>query len=207
MTRTLTRGAQTRERLLDIAETAVLQKGFGATSIDELIFEAGLTKGGFFYHFRDKNELAKALLERFTERDGAIFDDIFARARELSEDPLHSFLIALKLTAEVMSDLPGGHPGCIVAAVAYHERQFDPDVRRVTAETMLTWRTRFQAELEAIAAKYPPRIDIDMGVLADMFSCVVDGAIILGKGLGEADALPKQILAYRAFVRSVFLGA
>lgn len=206
MTRTLTRGEQTRERLLDIAEAAVLQKGFGATSIDELIFEAGLTKSGFFYHFRDKNELARALLERFTERDGAIFDDIFRRAGELSEDPLHSFLIALKLTAELMADLPGGHPGCIVAAVAYHERQFDPEVKRVTAETMLTWRDRFQGELEAIAARYPPRIEVDMGVLADMFSCVVDGAIIMGKGLSEPEALPKQIMAYRAFVRAVFLG-
>lgn len=53
------RGAQTRDRILDIAEAAVLQKGFASTSIDEVIFEAGLSKSGFFHHFRDKNDLAR----------------------------------------------------------------------------------------------------------------------------------------------------
>ena len=35
------RGADTRERLLDLAEAAVLEKGFAATSIDELIAGCG----------------------------------------------------------------------------------------------------------------------------------------------------------------------
>ena len=37
----------------------MLAKGFGATSIEEVIAEAGLTKSGFFYHFKDKNALAR----------------------------------------------------------------------------------------------------------------------------------------------------
>ena len=57
------KGAATRERILEIAEAAVLAKGFGATSIDEVIVEAGITKSGFFYHFRDKNELAREMVQ------------------------------------------------------------------------------------------------------------------------------------------------
>ncbi|MBT7758000.1 MAG: TetR/AcrR family transcriptional regulator, partial [Rhodospirillaceae bacterium] len=49
------RGAETRENLMAAAETAVLQKGFAATSIDELIAAVGITKSGFFYHFKGKN--------------------------------------------------------------------------------------------------------------------------------------------------------
>jgi AcrR family transcriptional regulator len=52
----------TRERLLELAEAAILEKGFSATSIDELIAAAGITKSGFFYHINYKNELAKALM-------------------------------------------------------------------------------------------------------------------------------------------------
>jgi AcrR family transcriptional regulator len=52
--RAITKGEQTRQRLLDLAEEAVLAKGFAATSIEELIAAAGITKSGFFYHFRDK---------------------------------------------------------------------------------------------------------------------------------------------------------
>ena len=53
------KGEATRERILEIAEAAVLAKGFGATSIEEVIAEAGLTKSGFFYHFKDKHDLAR----------------------------------------------------------------------------------------------------------------------------------------------------
>ena len=66
------KGVATREKLMDIAQGAVLQKGFGATSIEELIAAAGITKSGFFYHFKDKNALAHALLERHLRKDDAI---------------------------------------------------------------------------------------------------------------------------------------
>ena len=60
-----------REQILEIAERAVLAKGFGATSIEEIIAEAGITKSGFFYHFKDKNELALALINRYIDQDDA----------------------------------------------------------------------------------------------------------------------------------------
>ena len=41
----------TRSRILDIAEAAVLEKGFEATSIDEIVAGADISRGGFFFHF------------------------------------------------------------------------------------------------------------------------------------------------------------
>src|SRR5690606_9326586 len=89
---TMRKGLETRERILEIAESSVLAKGFGATSIEEIIAEAGITKSGFFYHFRDKNELARAMLVRYIEVNDRLFDDIFDRGAELSDDPLQAFL-------------------------------------------------------------------------------------------------------------------
>jgi len=106
---------------MDAAEMSILDKGFATTSIEELIAEVGITKSGFFYHFSDKGQLAKALLERYLEREEAMFDEMFARARELDEDPLHAFLIGLKLMSEMMADLPESHPGCLVASYCYQE--------------------------------------------------------------------------------------
>jgi TetR/AcrR family transcriptional regulator, transcriptional repressor for nem operon len=40
------KGDETRERILEIAEMSVLAKGFAATSIEEIIAEAGITKAG-----------------------------------------------------------------------------------------------------------------------------------------------------------------
>lgn len=202
----LSKGEQTRERLLDIAQDAVLHKGFAGTSLDEIICEAGITKSGFFYHFRDKNDLAKALLQRYLDNEWRIFDDLFRQAEELSDDPLHSYLIFLKLFADVMIDLPNGHPGCLVASYVYQDFLFNQEVRRMTTEGHRIWRTRFRERLDRIAARYPPKIEVDLNDMADMLSSVADGGIILSKSLSQPDVLPRQIMQYRAYVKLVFGG-
>jgi TetR/AcrR family transcriptional regulator, transcriptional repressor for nem operon len=200
------KGEDTRGRILDAAEASVLEKGFAATSIEELIAAVGITKSGFFYHFKDKGELAKALLTRYIEREDALFDELFARADELNEDPLHGFLVGLKMLSELLSDLPGGHPGCLVASYCYQDRLFDKEVRKLNAAAVLGWRRRFRERLDLIAARYPPRIDIDLDDLADMLSAIADGGIILAKVTKDKDALPRQVMLYRDFVRAVLLG-
>ena len=199
------RGTDTRERLLDAAEASILDKGFVTTSIEELIAEVGITKSGFFYHFSDKGSLAKALLERYLEREETLFDDLFSRARELDDDPLHAFLIGLKLLAELMADLPEGHPGCLVAAYCYQENMFNRDVRDLNREGVLRWRRRFRGYLDEIAARYPPRGGIDLDDLADMFSALADGGIILSKVVRDKDLLPRQLMLYREMVRGIFM--
>jgi AcrR family transcriptional regulator len=196
----------TRQRILDVAQSAVLEKGFAATSIEEIIAEVGITKSGFFYHFADKGELARALLERYVEREKVLFDDLFARADELSEDPLHAFLIALKFFGEMFENLPKSHPGCLTAAYCYQDRLFDKQVRELNAAGLMAWRRRFLARLEKIAERYPPRMPVDLVDVADMISALADGGIILSKALQEPQALPRQILLYREFVRTLFLG-
>ena len=196
----------TRQRLLDAAQSAVLSKGFAATSIEEIIAAVGITKSGFFYHFADKGELAHALLERYLERERVLFDEIFARADELSEDPLHGFLIALKMFEEIFHDLPHAHPGCLTAAFCYQDRQFDKRVRELNTSGIVAWRERFRGRLQVIAARYPPRMAVDLTDVADMLSALADGGIILSKALDDPKALPRQIRLYREFIRALFLG-
>lgn len=200
------KGTDTRERLLELAERAVLAKGFAATSIEELIVAAGITKSGFFYHFRDKGELAKALLLRYLEQDRAVLDGLFARADELNEDPLHGFLVALKLFAETLAELPERHPGCLAASFTYQDQLFNREIRALNAEGMLAWRQRFGERLSLIAERYPPRREVDFEALADMLATLVEGSLILDRALDDGTILPRQVLLFRDYVRSVFLG-
>jgi TetR/AcrR family transcriptional regulator, transcriptional repressor for nem operon len=198
------KGAETRQRILDVAEARVLEKGFGATSIDELIAETGITKSGFFYHFKDKNQLAKALLKRYIDADEKIYDDIFGRARELADDPLQAFLLGLKLLSELLADLPRGHPGCLVAVSCYQERLFSSEICEINKHAALLWRERFQKMFEEIVAVYPPREAVDTSELADMVSTVLEGGIVLSKALGEPRSLERQVLLLRSFVKLLF---
>jgi AcrR family transcriptional regulator len=70
----------TRERILEVAEAAVLAKGFAGTSIEEIIAEVGITKSGFFYHFKDKSALAKGLVRYYLEQDRVALNDRSAAA-------------------------------------------------------------------------------------------------------------------------------
>src|SRR6185436_12226678 len=164
----------------------------------------GITKSGFFYHFKDKGDLARALMQRYLDSDEVILDEIFGRAAELHEDPLHSFLIGLKLYAEMIARVHDVHPGCLAASICYQDQLFDQEIRTLNAEGMLAWRRRFRAHLQAIAERYPPKTDVDLDTVADMLMAVIEGGIIISKSLRDAKALPAQILQYRNYIRLLF---
>jgi AcrR family transcriptional regulator len=198
------KGPATRERILEIAEASVLAKGFGATSIEEIIAEAGITKSGFFYHFKDKNALARAMLDRYVELNNKLYNDVFERGRQLSDDPLQSFLIGLNLFAEEMAVLPNGHPGCLVAAISYQERLFDRDVRAIVTRAVAGWNEMIRDCLVEIVRVYPAREPVDADRLAEMCSCLIDGAIIMTRTLSAPQVLPQQILMFRSYIKMLF---
>jgi TetR/AcrR family transcriptional regulator, transcriptional repressor for nem operon len=198
------KGSDTRERLLAHAEAAVLAKGFAATSIEEIIAAVGITKSGFFYHFKDKSDLAKAMMLRYLAQDKVVLDDLFRRADELNEDPLHGFLVGLKLFAEMMAELPEAHPGCLAASFCYQDQLFNREIHKLNADGLLAWRSRFRERLEKIAQQYPPRQPVDLEALADMAATLVEGGLILGRVLRDVTILPRQVLLYRDLVRATF---
>lgn len=103
-----------------------------------------------------------------------------------------------------MSDLPGGHPGCMIASICYQERLFDRRVVALNREAIESVNERIRGHLEAIAAIYQPREPVAIGVMAEMLSCIIDGGIIMAKVTGDSQRLVQQILAYRAFNKMQF---
>ena len=198
------KGSATRDRILEIAEVAVLAKGFGATSIEEIIAEAGITKSGFFYHFKDKSELARGLVERYSDQNDRLLEDVFGRARALTEDPLEELLIGLTLMADRMAALPEGHPGCLVASISYQDRLFDREVRGMVTKVVEDWNGFFSKMIEKIIALYPPRDSIDPEQVARTICCSIDGGIIMSKALGKPKVLPEQMLMARSYIKLLF---
>ncbi len=58
--------AETRERILDTAAPLFRRHGLDGTSVDELMAAAGLTRGGFYAHFKSKEALAIEIMARDT---------------------------------------------------------------------------------------------------------------------------------------------
>jgi TetR/AcrR family transcriptional repressor of nem operon len=55
----------TREKIVESARRLFNRKGFSEVSIDEIMDSAGLTRGGFYRHFTDKDELYAEAVRRF----------------------------------------------------------------------------------------------------------------------------------------------
>ena len=198
------KGEQTRREILRVAEGLVLQRGFAGTSIELILEHAGITKGGFFYHFSGKSDLARHLLLQFLEDDEAFFIELVHQARELVEDPLQQMLVFLKLLAEAMANLPDTHPGCLVASFTYESQLFNEDVHALVIEGLLSWRKIFREQLDLILQLHTPRLQVDSAELADMLTATIEGGIIMSRAHGDQQVLVQQILQYRSYIRLLF---
>ena len=57
------RTQETRRLILDAAYRVFAARGYGQATIDDVLAEAGISKGALYHHFASKEELFKALLE------------------------------------------------------------------------------------------------------------------------------------------------
>ena len=76
---------QTRERLLDAAQTTFMKKGFVAASVEDIAAAAGYTRGAFYSNFRSKTDLFLELLRRDHETMQAGLHAIFESAASREE--------------------------------------------------------------------------------------------------------------------------
>jgi TetR/AcrR family transcriptional repressor of nem operon len=110
----------TRQSLLDTGQRIVAHKGFAAVGLNEVLAEAGIPKGSFYYYFSSKDAFGEAMLKSYFDEYLANMDRIFAEADKSSAERLMRYwqnfhdtqsadecqgrCLAVKLGAEV-SDL------------------------------------------------------------------------------------------------------
>ena len=146
-------GQATRERILEVANELVLKHGFAATSLEQILQRAGVTKGAFFHHFESKEELATALVDRYLVTEQDLVEATLRRAERLSSDPLQQVLIALGLLEEMFAKLDAPHPGCLVASYLYQNDLMTAETTAKSREAFLVWRHDIAGKLRASVSR------------------------------------------------------
>ncbi len=111
------RNSTAKTHLLDTAQRIVGAKGFAAVGLNQLLGEAGIPKGSFYYYFASKEAFGKELLEHYFKKDLEQIDaSLLAPGRTARErliaywrifranqeqDDLNGRCLAVKLGAEV----------------------------------------------------------------------------------------------------------
>ena len=68
-----------RNEILDVAERLFGTKGFDGTSTTDMLNEIGIARGTLYYHFKSKEDILDAMIERMT-------GSLVAKASEIVEN-------------------------------------------------------------------------------------------------------------------------
>jgi AcrR family transcriptional regulator len=86
-----------RKEILDVADELFCQKGFDGTSTNDIIEKVGIARGTLYYHFKSKESIMDALIERYNVR-------ILGAAQEIAADksiPVNKRIIGVVMALNV----------------------------------------------------------------------------------------------------------
>ena len=182
---------KTREQIVSAAARAFREEGVGGVSVGELMGRAGLTHGGFYAHFRNKDQLvAEACRCALRESSGRLI----GAAREAPpKERLAAFIRAYASPAH--RDDPGG--GCVMPALAAELGRHDaPEVRSAFTES-------FNESIALLARALPEADGADRTERALALMSGLAGAVMLSRAVDDP-ALSERILES---ARTVFIAA
>jgi AcrR family transcriptional regulator len=90
----------TRQRLLNAAETVFADKGYHGAAVDDIARKSDTSKGGFYFHFPNKEAIFMALIDSLTPRLEAAIE----RAISAQPDPVAQLDAALRTVFETFSN-------------------------------------------------------------------------------------------------------
>lgn len=98
-----------QKRVIEVAATLFLEKGFAYTSMDELVRVSKVSKSNVYYHFSNKEELLDGVVDYWIEMYQAAIDDLLSQNQLLVEDRIQLFLKQLSQGVQTR-EYKGGCP-------------------------------------------------------------------------------------------------
>jgi AcrR family transcriptional regulator len=128
--------AQTRERIVGVARRLFNRHGFEQVSIDQVMSEAGLTRGGFYHHFGSKDELYAEAVASFTTCNP--FKPDFSNSPPPAPGQLARMLLDVYLSDEVFDNVDHhcplyALPGDVARAGLSPQKAYTQLIRNLTA--------------------------------------------------------------------------
>ncbi len=136
------KGEKTRQKILEDAAELFHTKGFGATSVRDLLQVTGMTKGSLYFHFSGKDEIGLEYLRQAGERFMAFLDEGLEGPSAVEK--LDNFL----QEAFAHHRARGFVGGCLFGNTALETSDTAPAFARVTAAAFNQWRKKLAVIIE-----------------------------------------------------------
>ena len=176
----LTHKERTRARILDEAAKAIRTHGHQGIGVAEVMKRAGLTHGGFYAHFKDRDDFVAAAIDRMFEDSRAMLARHFP-----SDDPKASLsdMIDDYLSERHIRKLD---TGCPIAALNSEASRMPQAARQRFDRGLSSFRRQFSEAIAKLGVEDPDALAAS--VIAEMV-----GALALARAIGDQQSAISQL--------------
>ena len=191
--------SDSRTRLLDAALATIRRKGYAATTVDDLCAATGLSKGSFFHHFKGKEDLALAAAQHWSDPTGALFAN--APYQQVA-DPRERLLAYIDFRgALAQGELP--EISCLLGTLAQETHATHPAIREACHAGIEGHAVTLVPTIAEAKARHAPRAKWTPESLALFTQAALQGAFVVDKAAGDAQAAAPLIAHLRAYVQGL----
>ncbi|GIX03802.1 MAG: TetR family transcriptional regulator [Planctomycetaceae bacterium] len=194
-----TRVESTKQRILDVALRVFRERGYAATTVDDLCRASGVTKGAFFHHFASKEEVALAAIQHWNSVTGQLFED--APYWKVT-DPRERLLAYLDYRAELvrgeMSEFT-----CLIGTLVQETYVSHPKIQAACGAGIEAHIKTLLPTIEAAKARYAPQATWSAESLARYTQAVLQGSFVLAKAMNDPKLVREAIDHLKRYVRDL----
>ncbi|HEX8262179.1 MAG TPA: TetR/AcrR family transcriptional regulator [Allosphingosinicella sp.] len=192
-------GKDTRGRIVEAAMELFWLKGYGSTSIADILSRSQVNSGSLYHFFPGKQDLLIAVLE--TYRDGIgpmLLDPAWAGVA----DPVEKVFALLAKYRSLIVETECGY-GCPIGSLALELHEADPAVRRLLAENFERWVEAVAACLEQARHRFPPAADLR--ALAELALTVMEGGVMQARTHRDVGHFDRSVAQLRAYFETLMV--
>ncbi|MDH5637596.1 MAG: TetR/AcrR family transcriptional regulator [Nitrospinota bacterium] len=194
------RSHRTKQKLLDLSLRMVLERGYHATSLNQICDGAGVTKGGLFHHFPDKEALAVAMLDRFWDGRKELLDSL----RDSQKDPLEKLMCHMEFVYQLPKH-ERKYIGCLMGVLAQELSLSNANLRKAVSKKFSEWREIIRQDIRGAAEAYCPGKQMDVESLADYLLAVFEGSLLMARADGNGKIIRGNAAYLKRNLESIFI--
>ena len=193
-----TKGGRTRRRIVERAAPVFNTKGYAGSSMNDLMRETGLGKGGIYNHFSGKEELALAAFEYAI----GLMRERFRVAVSHDEGALERLLAVVDVFGGLVDDPPVAG-GCPVLNTAVEADDAHPALKDRAAEAANGWLRLVGSIVKDGVASGELGPKTDPRATASVVVATLEGALMLSKLHDDRAHMERAVDHVRAHLRSL----
>ena len=184
----------TRERIVYAAMELFWLKGYGSTSIADILSRSQVNSGSLYYFFPGKQDVLIAVLEAY--RDG-IGPMLLEPAWAGVDDPIEKVFALLAGYRRAIVDTDCEY-GCPIGSIALELHEPDPAVRKLLAANFDGWVEAVQACFAEAADRLPA--DADPRALAELALNVMEGGVMQARTYRDVAYFDRAVAQLRTCI-------